>query len=223
MKVKELVTLFRRQSEDATIFDDMPNQFSLWSNFQLIQYLNQAQNEFAERTFCFKDDTTFNIEIEADTAKYELDSRILRIERAEVISTKSILDIKSIEEFVMSAGGSWEERVGPPRILITDIVTDEVRVYPIPEEDLEIKLTVRRLPLEQLITLEDDIEIPERYQFGLLYRMQKEAYSTPTALTAGFGDALVIATSNWDTYLNTASRTFKIKTRGPGKIRYGGI
>jgi hypothetical protein len=234
MTVNEILTLFRRQSEDSayTHDRDMPDSISLWSNYQLIQYLNQGQNEFAEETYCFKDGDTFSLSLTGDVPTYEIDERILKVERAELLSTNRMLALKTIEEFQQSSyyddyghrrSASWEEHTGTPNSLITDITSDEFRVYPIPTEDDTIKLTVRRLPLYTLTALTDELELPERYQYGLLYKLQKEAYSNPKALLMGYGDALMIATKSWSDFVSNASKRIKIKTRGPGKVRYGGI
>ena len=49
--VNDMLTLFRRSAEDSAFYPDrnFPNATSLWSNFELIQYLNEAQRIFAER------------------------------------------------------------------------------------------------------------------------------------------------------------------------------
>ena len=72
-------------------------------------------------------------------------------------------------------------------------------------------------------SLKDELEIPSRYQYGLIYKLQKEAYANPKALLMGYGEALMVATKSWSDLVLGASKRIKIKTRGPGKVRYGGI
>ena len=231
MTVNELITLFRRSAEDSayTHDRDMPESFSLWSNYQLIHFIDQAQKDFAEKTYIFRDDQNFNIIVETGIPNVSLDERVLRIERAELLSSNHLLAVKSIEEFQNSTGqddygvsrhASWEERTGTPDVLITDINSGYARIYPIPEADDEIKLTVRRLPLIDLVDLDEELEIPSRYQFGLLYKVQIEAFSSPKALLMGYGDALVAAKEKWEDFLIQAHKQVRVRTRGPGKTRY---
>lgn len=234
MNVNEIITLFRRQSEESayTHDSDMPDSISLWSNYQLIEYLNEGQEEFAERTYCFKDGSNFSIPVVSGTAEYSASGEILKIERAELLSTNTIINTVTMEEFSQTTYyddyyrrrvASWEEQTGTPQCIITDIDYLTYRLYPIPVEDDTLKLTVRRLPLNRLTSLTDSLEIPERYQYSLLYKLQKEAYSAPKALLMGFGDALMVAERRWEEALKNAVSKIRIKTRGPGKVRYGGL
>jgi hypothetical protein len=232
--VYDMLTLFRRSAEDSAFYPDrnFPNSTSLWSNFELIQYLNEAQRIFAEKTYVFKDSKSFKPAITADDPWIDLDERILKIERAELVSDETILSIKTIEDFQQSGyvddygirrTASWESRTGSPRILIRDIELDKLRVYPIPTEDDYVKLTVRRYPLSELTDRTDEMEVPYKYRYGLLYFMQKEGFSKPQALIAGYGDAALKANLEWNNYLSNVASKVKIRTRGPGQVRYGGL
>lgn len=234
MTANELITLFRRNAEDASYTYDtnMPSAMSLWSNFQLLQYMDQAQKEFAEKTYCFKDGSNFTISVAVGDSEVYYDPRIIKIERAESLADNTLLNLLSIEEFQTSffvddygikRGSSWETRTGKPRSLITDITLNSVRLYPIPDIADTIKLTVRRYPLKNIESLDDDLEIPQRFQYGLLYKMQSEAFKNPKALISGYGDAAVAAKADWDNFITDAYKHFRVKTQGPGKIRYGGL
>ena len=144
--VKDLITMFRRNIEDAAYYPDrnMPTEDSLWSNYQLIQFLNEAQKEFAERTLIFKDSQSFDPAITEADPWITLDPRILRIERAELASEDRVIPIVTIEEFQVSyfvddygykRSASWETRTGPLQALISDIEAGYLRAYSIPEED----------------------------------------------------------------------------------------
>ena len=234
MTVEEFITLFRRNTENPsyTYDRDLPDVSTLWSNFQLIQYLNEAQDEFAERTYCFKDRTTFTLDVVAGEADVEADERILKVERAERVSDNIVLDLKTIEQFQqgfydddygLRRVTSWETRTGTPRTIITDLDSGYFRLYPIPTENDTINLAVRRLPLHRLQQLDDHIEIPNRWVYTLMYKVQELAYSHPLALANGFGDGLMYAKQQWEKNIVDASSKYKIKQRGPGVTRYGGL
>ena len=234
MIANELITLFRRNAEDASYTYDtnMPSAMSLWSNFQLLQYMDQAQKEFAEKTYCFKDGSNFTLTVAIGDSEVYYDPRILKIERAESLADNTLLNLLSMEEFQTSSfiddygikrSTSWETRTGKPRSLITDITSNSVRLYPIPDAVDMIKLTVRRYPLRDIESLDDELEVPQRFQYGLLYKMQSEAFKNPKALISGYGDAAVAAKADWDNFITDAYKHFRVKTQGPGKIRYGGL
>lgn len=221
MNVEEILTLFRRETEDPTYDGSIPDSYSLWSNFQLIQYLNQAVNEFASKTYCLKGSA--ELKVEADNQFIDLDNRILKVEHAELGSTNRVLKVITLEEFVTKYGPTWTTRSGKPQVLITDVEYDKLVLWPIPEVDDTIKLTVRRVPLEDLDQMEDTPEIPSQYHYGLLHYMKFQAFSSPKAVLAGLINIAGMERSNWEEFLLRAIRDFKTKTRGPGKIRYGGI
>jgi hypothetical protein len=127
------------------------------------------------------------------------------------------------DDYYRRRAASWEEHTGTPRYLITDIDYTTYRVYPIPNANDILKLTVRRLPLQRLTALTDNLEVPERYQYGLLYKMQAEAYTAPKAIMAGYGEASVLAERKWQDFLVNSASSIKKKTRNPGKTRYGGL
>ena len=143
----DIITLFRREVDDPIFFADnnvaQPN--TLWSNYQLLEWLTEGQEEFAERTACFKDDESFNPTVTAGDPDLEYDPRILRVERAELDSAARVLPTITIEEFRTKVltddygtrkAASWESMEGTPRYLISDIRSGTFRIYPIPTEDL---------------------------------------------------------------------------------------
>jgi hypothetical protein len=232
--VSDLLTLFRREVDDPAYYLDrnLPQPNTFWSNFELIQYLDQGQKEFAERTLIFKDSLSFRPSIETDEPWAYFDPRILRIERAELDSDNRILPVYTIQDFQTKIYAddygirkheSWEVKTGTPQCLIRDLEHDKLRIYPIPEADDTLILSVRRYPMEDITTMTDELELPSHWQYGLLYKIRKEAFVNPKALMAGFGDASIVAKRDWEEFLNKAESKIKIRTRGPGQVRYGGI
>lgn len=77
--------------------------------------------------------------------------------------------------------------------------------------------------MSDITGLNDEFEIPSRFQYGLLYKLRQEAFKNPKALMAGFGEAATMARLDWETFLINAESKTKIRTRGPGQVRYGGF
>lgn len=232
--VADLITIFRRRTEDPAYHLDfnLPNSNSLWSNYELIQLIDQAQKEFAERTLIFKDSENFDTDVTAGNPWVDYDPRILRIENAELNSSNIPLNVITIEDFKTSVyvddygirkDASWENRTGTPIYLIRDIRQDYLRLYPTPTTADTLLLTVRRLPLGDITELSDDLEVPSRWQLGLLKYVEKEMYSKPIAVLGGFGELGISAKIGWEEFCNHAASRIQIRTRGPGKVRYGGL
>lgn len=233
--VGDLLEIFRREVDDPTYFSDagLPQGNTLWSNYQLIQMLDEAQRIWAERTLGFKDYTTFTLDIIAGENVVDYDPRIIKIERADLVSAKERLALMSMEEFSQAAyyddygrairAAIDGDRTGTPRVLITDAGADTMIVWPKPTEDDTVTLYVRRRPLSTLTAATDDLEVPEAYQLGLLHRVRSEAYSQPKALAAGFAESGLKAAADWETFLLRCSSRNFIRSQRPGRMRYGGL
>lgn len=131
---------------------------TLWTNAELLEHLNTTRMEFFRRR-PLHDDTTdmlVRIDVSANQSRYYYDSRIAEIRdiRGDVMghlakTTKQALDYlrrdwaaqtNSIDSF-----RNFQFFEEPQKLSIT--------LYPIPEEDDTLRLSVRRMPLEKLTWL----------------------------------------------------------------------
>lgn len=153
---------------------------NLWSQRQLVRYLDDAQNKMARETECLLDSqnprtTTFNLVEGIDT--YYLDPRVVRVYH--VMVGNRILKQSSLYH---ELDGSEQRRSSlPQEAFQTDRVswysldtdTQALRVYPVPteKENLEmVRLSVSRLPMEPLATdnLEAEPEIPRDFHLDMV-------------------------------------------------------
>jgi len=154
MTIAELIALYRQEVRDVPL----PQ---LWSDADILRYINSALNELAIKADYFYDTTSYRgvrfvatdpliptvtiPALESEIPATPDLSPILWIRRAKVIGQLSPLQVLTLDQ--VENGGSliedygtaflsnWETSTGTPRILITDMEEDKYRLAPIPTAD----------------------------------------------------------------------------------------
>ncbi len=166
MKVSELITIFRQDVRDVAL----P---TLWSDTEVVRYLNNALNELAIRADYFYDTTTYmGVRFVADDPLIPTVTipaletvvpttpdlaPILRIHRAKVVGEYNEMSVlttdqmegggATINDYGTDALSNWETSTGTPRVLLTDFVESAYRLAPIPTADGTVNLRVFRRPM----------------------------------------------------------------------------
>lgn len=162
MTLADLIYSFRTRADDL-------NEPYLWSNAEITLYLNQSDNEAAERALLIQDATTTavcTLTMAAGTASYALHAAVLRIDRAKLTSTGDLLDVVSREQLDRLQPG-WETATGTPEYVI-EVGDGNVIITPTPTAIDTITLTVKRLPLTVMAVDTDTPEIPARHHYRML-------------------------------------------------------
>lgn len=178
MKVREIFDLFRNEVDDTR----HPPQ---WSDNELFEYLNDAENEAARRARLIVDSTTTaicQIPVVIGTSMYALDPRIIFIRRAKLASKSLPLGRKSYRDLDTCLPG-WDSHTGTVQGFITDLETGKIRLYRSPTATDTLLLTVVRLPLQVMDDLDDTPEIHTRHHRNLRHWMRFRAYSKEDAET----------------------------------------
>ncbi|MEK7425737.1 MAG: hypothetical protein AAB131_18080 [Actinomycetota bacterium] len=175
----------------------------LWSDLEAIEFLNDAQNEAAERARLLRDSTTAEIctvAVTAGTAVYLLDRRIISVERAKLDSQRLPMQITSTPEmdgprsatrpgwpqqwrangtWLADSGAGWETQTGTPYFLVLDAEGDrwKATLAGVPIANDTLRLQVFRLPLADIEDEADVPEIPARLHIRLVDWMEYRAYS----------------------------------------------
>lgn len=198
----------------------------LWSDKELLLYIDLAQKEYAKRTEAFRDSTTAEItqvEIAADDeGNYSpwitFDERVIRVEDAYLESTESELTLHNENEL---GGGSWRTSTGVPTSLVLDYDHSKGRLVPSPDADDTILLTVVQYPLKN-VTDGGRLEVRDPlHQRGLLDFAKSLAYSKNDAdvynpkLAAEYEAKFAVNCMRFKSELDKAKRR-------PGTVRYGG-
>lgn len=161
MNLLELKDAFRIRADDNT-------GPKLWSDEEIILYLNEAEQESAERALLIQDETTpavCQIPLLTTTGVYPLHESVLAIMRAKPeLSDKLVITSR---ETMDRGWPGWETATGTPQYLFEN-GDGNITIVPIPVVADTLKLAVKRLPLTKMAADIDTPEIPARYHYRML-------------------------------------------------------
>lgn len=175
MKVAEFITDFRADLVD----NDTP---PLWSDADIVRYLNDAVQEANVRAFLTEDRLTpavCTVTLVPDVSTYQLHPSVFEIKRATLRGRP--LDETSVEELDDDCPG-WENWKGSPRLFIFDQASGarpaSIRLVRIPTQADTLSLTVYRGALNPLTAANGTAkpELPERFHERLKDWVYRCAY-----------------------------------------------
>lgn len=179
MNSTELLDLFRSEMADT-------EEPYLWSDSDVYGYIDDAQKMFCRLTDGLDDATTPEV---VDLAVGEGDDwlathkSILKFRSAYREDTGRPVEIVNYED-LPARGWRLDSTQGPVKALITGMEKHKVRVYPVSNEEVTVKLLVFRLPLESITDEgEQSFEIDEQHHRHLLLWVKHLAYSKQDAET----------------------------------------
>lgn len=150
------------------------------SDARFTRFANQAQREACRRARLLVDSTTTalcDVTVESGTAVYALDPRVLFVRRAIIVGqTRPLARIHHRD--LDQLGTEWMDEEGDIDGFVIGLDTGKLRLYRKPTADGTARLTVVRLPLEDLADEGDTPEIDERYHEALVEWMVYRYYST---------------------------------------------
>jgi Family of unknown function (DUF6682) len=163
------------------------NQPYIWTDDQLVVCVNKVVDVLAERCFLIEDTLTASvcqITVVANTSIYDVDDHIVRISRAKLASsTRDPLTIlrEGGVEYMDAQYPTWETyNVDTPTALLTrGIGTNKVRLWPPPDANDTVNMTVFRKPLTLLSksNLAAVPEIQSKFHWRIFNGVLAEAYS----------------------------------------------
>lgn len=172
MNVGSLLEIVRTELDDAV-------EPFLWKTPELVEHCDDAQNEACRRGRLIVDSSTektCQIALEAGTAVYALDARIIRVNRAKVAGESLPMKFCMSRDLDARYAG-WEDDTAPtPTVIVPDWETGLIRVVPAPTVDGTLAMTVVRLPLTPLTGVDQALEIRAHYQRNLRHWIAHRAY-----------------------------------------------
>lgn len=166
MTVKELLALLRTE-----ISDEIKDY--LWSDPQLISYLDDAQKQFCRFTEGIEDGRSFKLSVITGKEWYALSPQILKLRKVVIAATGRELKIINVERMT-AEGMFFDGRTGPIGALVTGIEKHSARAWPMPAADTLLHLNTFRLPAT--LASGDEPEIDEQHHRHLLMWAKHLAY-----------------------------------------------
>lgn len=112
---------------------------------------------------------------------------------------------------------------GPLRLFVTGLEKHKLRAWPVPNHGATVELRVFRLPLA---TITDDgdqeLEVDDHHQFGLLLWMKHKAYGKEDAETFDRRKADEFE-ARFYAYCHSALKEQERARRNTGTVMYGGL
>ena len=174
--------------------DDAGAPGVLWTDEQLVSYLNNGMTEACRRALLIKDSTSSlcNVAVDSGTPTIDLDSSILFIDRAHYAFTVALVNkigrVRRIDMSVLDSIIGWEGLSGTPRYFSTDYNDRKILLVPTPDVDGYLKLSCYRDVSEQatLDNLADvEPEFDPTYHSALIWWMGYEAFRKHDGETEG--------------------------------------
>lgn len=168
MNFSEIENSVRITTDDNTAGD------KLWSQAEILEYAQDAENEACERAGLLLDNSSAftDIAVNTSTALYTLSNTIVEVRSAIMaLGTKELT--RTTEKVLDLSFASWRSTTGTPRSYFVS-ATNEIRTYPQAIVADTINMTVTRFPTTPMTT-GGSPEIQARDHPGLLewvlYRM----------------------------------------------------
>lgn len=221
--VDELLATFRREIEDTV-------SPYLWSDAEFLQYLDEAQDDFAAHTRVLTRQITLPYTA-SDTflvvPDYVVDIRRINAPSGQKVSLyneETWYEARTTTDYGRRIFNTqWEtDSSEEPEAVITDIVTDQIRLYPIPTVDGSLSLNIYSTPFTTPID-GDELEITKKpYQLCILLKVYALAYKKHDSET--FNPELAGQfENNYTEKRMELQHRIDQRRRRPQAVRYGGL
>jgi len=165
----QIETSIRRTLDDNSVGD------KLWSQAEILEYAQDAENEACERLDLIIDSSSSltSISVNTSTGTYGLAATITNILSIKLDSGSEPL-METSERVLDNTEPGWRTNTGTPRSYVKT-PTNNIIIYPIPTSADTVNMTVSRFPNTPM-TVNGSPEIDARYHAGLLEWILHRAY-----------------------------------------------
>jgi len=155
--------------------DDNSSDDQLWSQSEILEYAQDAENEACERAGLIIDSTSAltDIAVTSTTGTYGIASTIITIDSIKMSLGTAPL-IETTERVLDLTALNWRSDTGTPRSYVKT-PTNNIVIYPMPTVADTANMTVTRFPITPM-TLLGSPEIDDRYHAGLLFWILHRCY-----------------------------------------------
>lgn len=217
MKASDLKDLFRAEIGDTVA----PY---LWSDTDIAAYMDDAQKMFCRLVGGFQDATSMLCTLDIITGEVfaDIDSRILRIRRAQRDSDAQKLSVISFEDADMEhiqLGSS----TGPIEGMILGLEEKKVRWNRVPLVDDTVSLVIERLPMNSIASdFKTPLELRDEHHQHLMLWMKHRAYGRQDSDTYDEKKANDNET-RFRAYCDQARKEKEVRRHKTRVVHYGGL
>jgi hypothetical protein len=171
MKLGQLIQEARSEVDDKV-------EPYLWTDDDWKAYFNWAEGEACRRAHLLIDSSTAaicEVALQPGTNLYSLDARVIGLRRVK-LDLQPLPLTQSTRDELDAAVRSWESLTDDPSVYVIES-PGELLVVPAPGIADTARLTVSRVPLKDMVDLENDSpEIPVMYHRDLIFGACSRAY-----------------------------------------------
>ena len=210
----------------AVFRDEMMDQELpyLWSDTAIYRYIDDAQKMFCRLTEGIEDSRTTaltELSIVPGTVWYSTSPLVLKVRNAIRNDTGRHIPIIAVEK-MQSEGVTFDGTVGPLKVLVSGFERDALRAWPIPSETVTVTLSVFRLPMVKIEEADQDLEVDDQHEGGLMLWVKHRAYDKQDAETFNKSKSMEYE-QRFRQYCAAARVEQERRRRPTSTVVYGGI
>jgi hypothetical protein len=220
--VQDVIDLVRKELSDP--YFSSVDTYSFYKDSELIEWINNAQEEFSVYTKCLPDyDTT--ISITGGNRVYDYASGIIEIQGGRLAASGNRVkpdNFYNIERrYVLNnvdiiPYGGWESVSGTPTHMVTDMEAGKIVLYPIPTENDTLNLYGFKLS-NTLSSTTDNLEIPSQHRYGLLFRIMSLAFNKLDTTNIQDSERSMLFAQKWESFKQDAKKFYDQRFNRVGK------
>lgn len=164
MNLRQIIDIVREEVGDT-------KRPYLVSDTMMAYYANRVETMAARQARLIVE--TQEVPVSAGEPTVDIDPKIISIRRARISTNPMPLAYRKVRDMDERYPG-WDTTVmqSIPGVLVTDYASNQARLYPTPQADATLYLTVTRGPAAEMAEDEDEPEINARYHYGLIDGMK---------------------------------------------------
>ena len=222
--VDDLIDQFRTQMDDNV-------EPYLWEEDRIVEWIDEAQKIFAEKTHIFKGSESISV-LAVDGGDFAMPAYVAETRRAILASSAQPLIVGNFNaidrasvysDYGIDLYGDWESLTGTPRLLVLDEKHGYGRLVPKPPADDTIKIHYYRYPLKDITQSSSKLELTDtRHQRLLVVYARAMAYGDHDADVYD-PRAEAAKMDEFHTKVDNITAQISRQTRRAGVVKYGGL
>lgn len=221
--VADIIDLVRKELSDPEF--NSVDTYSFYKDSELIEWINNAQQEFSTYTKCLPDYSSYSLALTGGIREYDYSTNIIEIQGGRLAASGNRVKVDSYDgierRYVMNQAniipfGGWESVSGTPKFIVTDVEASKLILYPIPTESDTLNLYVFKVSNE-VTSSSDNLEIPTQHRYGLLFRIMSLAFAKLDTTNIQDSAKGLEFSQRWQSFLQDAKKFYDQRFNRVGK------